>query len=234
VALKQSLASNQQKLHKYQWTQATEVSIKGETKKDEQSQCRYGPDGKVQKTPIGSPPEQKEMPGGLKGRVVKKKVDEMKDYMDRLKGLVSHYAPPDPQRIQAAKQAGLVSLDSNAGQATLTVHNYYKQGDQVAFSFDTASKKLTNYDVNTYLDDPKKDVVNLTNQFASLPDGTNYLQQTALKAQEKQIQITTMNSATVRLNDRGGRKRQKECVQTALNPIPAPRSGNLISSRVGL
>ena len=64
----------------------------------------------------------------------------------------------------------------------------------MAFSFDTASKKLTNYDVNTYLDDPKKDVVNLTNQFASLPDGTNYLQQTALKAQEKQIQITTTNS----------------------------------------
>jgi len=105
VALKQSLASNQQKLHRYQWAQATKVSIKGETKTDEQSQCRYGPDGKVQKTPIGPPPEQKEMPGGLKGRVVKKKVDEMMDYMDRLKGLVSHYAPPDPQRIQAAKQA---------------------------------------------------------------------------------------------------------------------------------
>jgi hypothetical protein len=51
-----------------------------------------------------------------------------------------------------------------------------------------AAKRWASYNVNTYLDDPKKDVVTLTNQFASLPDGTNYLQQTALKAQEKQIQ----------------------------------------------
>src|SRR5215467_9757261 len=193
--LKESMAANQAKLRKYQWMQATEVSIKGDTKKDEQFQCRYGPDGKVQKTPIGPPPEQKEMPTkGLKGKVVQKKVGEMKDYMDRLKSLISHYAPPDPQKIQAAKQAGKANLDLAGGVATITVHDYYKQGDQVAFSFDTAAKKLTSYNVNTYLDDPKKDVVTLTNQFASLSDGTNYLQQTVLKAEEKQIQITTTNS----------------------------------------
>jgi hypothetical protein len=172
----------------------TEVSIKGKTRKDEQSQCRYGADGKIQKSPIGPPmAEPKQTPSGLKGRIIEKKAGEMKDYMDRLKNLISHYAPPDPQRIQAAKQAGQANVDVSAGLATLTLHNYYKQGDQVAFSLDTA-KKLRSYDVNTYLDDPKKDVVTLTNQFASLPDGTNYLQQTVLKAQEKQIEITTTNS----------------------------------------
>ncbi|HEX7159089.1 MAG TPA: hypothetical protein VF214_08755 [Edaphobacter sp.] len=118
----------------------------------------------------------------------------MKDYMDRLKSLITHYAPPDPQKLQAAKQAGQADLRTSGGQATITVHSYYKHGDQVAFSFDTAANKVASYDVNTYLDDPKKDVVTLTNQFASLPDGTNYLQQTVLKAQEKQIQITTTNS----------------------------------------
>ena len=114
--------------------------------------------------------------------------------MDRLKSLISHYAPPDPRIIQGAKQAGQVTLSTSGGQTTITVHNYYQQGDQVAFSFDTAAKRVASYDVNTYLDDPKKDVVTLTNQFATLPDGTNYLQQTVLKAQEKQIQITTTNS----------------------------------------
>jgi hypothetical protein len=69
----------------------------------------------------------------------------------------------------------------------------YKAGDQVAFTFDTVAKKLTSYDVNTYLDDPKKDVVTLTNQFASLPGGTNYLAQTVLDATGKQIKITTIN-----------------------------------------
>jgi len=193
--LKESLAENQARLKTYQWTQTTDVSIKGKTRKDEQAQCRYGADGKVQKTPIGAPPaEPKPVPAGLKGKIIQKKAGEMKDYMDRLKALISHYAPPDPQKIQAAKQAGQASVSNTAGLATITVQNYYKQGDQVAFSFDTAAKRIARYDVNTYLDDPKKDVVTLTNQFATLPDGTNYLQQTVLKAQEKQIQITTTNS----------------------------------------
>ena len=78
--------------------------------------------------------------------------------------------------------------------ATLTFIDYYKPGDKVAFAFDTAAKKVKSYDVSTYLGDPKKDVVTLTNQFASLPDGTNYLHQTVLDAIGKQIQIRTTNS----------------------------------------
>ena len=118
----------------------------------------------------------------------------MKDYMDRLKSLISHYAPPDPQRIQEATDGGRVKSEMTGGVATITVQDCYKAGDQVAFGFNMAAKTLASYNVNTYLDDPKKDVVTLTNQFASPPDGTNYLQQTVLKAQEKQIQITTTNS----------------------------------------
>jgi len=87
-----------------------------------------------------------------------------------------------------------VKSETTGGVATITVQDYYKAGDQVAFGFNMAAKRWASYNVNTYLDDPKKDVVTLTNQFASLPDGTNYLQQTALQAQEKQIQITTTNS----------------------------------------
>jgi hypothetical protein len=193
--LKQSMAENRQKLMKYQWVQSTQVSIKGQVKKDQDEMCRYGPDGKVQKTLIGPPPAPPNIPtGGLKGRIAAKKVDEMKDYTERLKSLISHYAPPQPEMIQAAKDAGNVSLNATGGAVTLTFVNYYKPGDKVSFVIDTASKKLLSYDVNTYLDDPQKDIVTLSNHFASLPDGTNYLQQTVLNAQEKQIQVTTTNS----------------------------------------
>lgn len=83
--LKASMAANQAQLKKYQWLQTTQVSINGETKKEEQAQCRYGADGKLQKTPVGTPPEPKAPTKGLKGKVVAKKVEEMKDYTDRLK-----------------------------------------------------------------------------------------------------------------------------------------------------
>src|SRR5262249_46226068 len=67
--LKEAVAANQANLKKYQWLQTTEVSIKGKTRKEEQAQCRYGPDGKVQKTPVGNTPaaEPQAPPRGLKG-----------------------------------------------------------------------------------------------------------------------------------------------------------------------
>ena len=67
TALKQSLAQNQAALKSYSWTETTQISLKGEIKKQEQKQCQYGPDGKVQKTPIpGTEPasEPKKESGG--------------------------------------------------------------------------------------------------------------------------------------------------------------------------
>src|SRR5262245_44776556 len=57
AALKQSLAQNQAALRTYTWVETTTISLKGEVKKQEQKQCAYGADGKVQKTPMpGAPP----------------------------------------------------------------------------------------------------------------------------------------------------------------------------------
>lgn len=192
--LKQALAANRASLKKYQWIETTQISIKGENKKTQQQGCHYGPDGKIVKTPIGIAEAPKEAPRGLKGRIVEKKVAEIKDYMSRFKALISHYVPPDPQRMQASFQAGKANLDrSSSGVASLSFSDYYKAGDKIAIGFDTAAKKLASYDVNSYLDS-QKDTVTMTNQFASLPDGTNFLQQTVLTSKSKQIEITTTNS----------------------------------------
>lgn len=192
--LKQTMAANRTALQKYQWIETVQVSLKGENKRTEQNGCHYGPDGKVVKTAMGAPQAPKEAPRGLRGRVVKKKVGEMKDYMGRLKTLIGHYAPPDPERMQASFQAGKANLNrSSSGVASLSFGDYYKAGDKISIGFDMAAKKLRSYDVDSFLDGPE-DVVTLANQFASLPDGTNFLQQTVLTSKSKQIQITTTNS----------------------------------------
>jgi hypothetical protein len=194
--LKQSIAENRAKLMHYQWQQNTTVSIKGDVKKDDVMSCRYAPDGTVQKTPLGpSAIPQKQIPtSGIKGKIAQKKVAEMKDYTDRLKSLVSHYAPPNPTMIQSAVTAHNVSLDLSGGVANLTFTNFYKPGDKVVFGIDPSTRKLVTYNVNTYLDDPKTDIVTMANKFDSLQDGTNYLAETVLNAEGKQIQITTTNS----------------------------------------
>ena len=78
AALKQSTAANQQKLHKYQWTEIQQVTLKSETKPQQEFMCQYGPDGKVQKTPLtppgGAAPQQQAAAGGGRGGRLKEKV----------------------------------------------------------------------------------------------------------------------------------------------------------------
>ncbi|HEY2039294.1 MAG TPA: hypothetical protein VGG95_06490 [Edaphobacter sp.] len=197
--LKESIAANRARLAKYQWTETTTVFFKGQVRKTETSLCHYGPDGKVVKTPTGpqQPPEQQQQRqrgGRFKARIVEKKVDEMKDYGERLKALIGEYVPPNRDKIQDAFQAGNVSIAPSSALTSMTINYYYKTGDKMIFSFDPATKKIRQLNVDSYLDDPKTDIVTLAVNFASLPDGTNYAANTDLKAESKQIEIKTANS----------------------------------------
>jgi len=194
AAVKQSAAENQQRLHQYQWTETTQLTLKGDAKPPKQSMCKYGPDGTVQKTPIGETPPPPSG-GRMKQRMVQKKTEEMQDYMGQVKALLAKYTPPDPQKMQQAFKSGNASLDPNPSAQNVGVvfKNYAQSGDQMSLSFDTATKKVSALNVNTYLDDPK-DVVTLAVKMASLPDGTNYVRQTVLDATAKHLQVTTTSS----------------------------------------
>jgi len=194
AAVKQSVGENQQKLHKYQWKETTQLTLKGDPKPPSQSACQYGPDGKVQKTPLTAPPPPPNG-GRMKQRVIANKKEEMKDYMGQVKVLLAKYVPPDPQSMQQAFQAGKVSLSPNptSGVTQMVFKDYALPGDQMTLSFDMAAKKISTVKVNTYMDDPK-DVVTLAVQFASLPDSTNYVQQSVLDATAKKLMVTTTNS----------------------------------------
>ena len=196
AAVKQSAAENQQKLHQYQWVETTQLTLKGEAKQPTQSLCKYGPDGKVQKTPMGSPvPPPAPSGGRLKQKIIAKKTGEMKDYMGQVKTLIGLYVPPDPQRMQQASEAAKVSLNATADAPTagLTFKDYAQPGDQMTIAFNTVARKIASLSVNTYEGDTKN-VVTLAVQFSTLPDGTNYVSQTVLVATAKNLQVTTTNS----------------------------------------
>lgn len=195
AALKQSLAQNQQKLHQYQWTETTQITLKGEPKPPKQYLCQYGPDGQVQKTPIAAEGMQPSQGGRFKQRIVKKKTEEMQDYMGDVKQLLSAYVPPDPVKLQQAYQAGNGSIAKGPmpGSVKLAFQNYDKAGDQLTIVFDTQQKKIAQLSVKTYMQQPG-DAVTLDTHFASLPDGINYTQKTVLNATAKKLVVTTTNS----------------------------------------
>ena len=77
------------------------------------------------------------------------------------------YVPPDPQKMQAAFQAGKVSLNPVPGAVNLIFADYALPGCNMTLTFDTATKKIKVFwSINSYMGDSKKYVVTLQVQMA--------------------------------------------------------------------
>ena len=194
AAAKQSAAQNQQALRSYTWIEKTELSLKGEVKNTTVNSCRYGPDGKVQKTLVSDPPPPAEKKRGLRGKIVEKKTGEMKAELEAAAALVHSYVPPDPGLMQVVMGEGKASLaQQGPGAIALKFPDYQKAGDSLTLTFDTAVKAMRQISVATYLDDPSSPVT-LSVQMAALPDASYPGSITlAIPASQIQVQITKSN-----------------------------------------
>jgi hypothetical protein len=195
--VKQAAAQNKAALAQYTWTEQVNISLKGETKKQQHYQVRLGPDGKPQKTSLDPPADTSEPQGGrLKKHVVEKKKEEYKDYAEQMKALAQQYVPPDKDLLQQAYQQGNITLGPAAGapnEIQLVIHNYLKPQDSMTLVFDKAQKQIVRVQIASYMDDPK-DAMNLTVQFSRLPDGTNHVSSVVIDGVSKQLNIATQNS----------------------------------------
>jgi len=100
AAAKEAAAKNAQAQRAYTWIEKTELLLKGEVKNTKVDSCRYGPDGKVVKTAVVTPPPA-EKKRGLKGKIVAKKTEEMKDELESAVALVQRYVPPSPDKFRS-------------------------------------------------------------------------------------------------------------------------------------
>ena len=193
VALKASLAASQAVLKQDQWVETTVVSLKGEEKSRQMNRCYHGADGKLQKIPLTTPAPQKKK-RGLRGKIAESKKEEMTDYMKDAVALVKMYVPPDQARIQAAKDAGKLSVTPLSGQrARLTFADYLKTGDRLALDLDLASSRPLEAKVSTYLDS-QKDPVTLDVRFSTLDNDATYAANVMLEAKGKNLSVTVENS----------------------------------------
>jgi len=197
--LKESMAKNKQALAQYTWVETVTISLKGQEKKQQHFQVQMGPDGKPQKTSLdsGQAAAQPQQGGGRGGRmrqrVVEKKKEEYEDYGERMKALAEQYVPPDKDLIQAAYAKGNVSMNPGPGGMKLVIHNYIKPGDSVTLTINKEEKALQSIQINSYMDGPS-DAMNLTVQFAKLPDGTNHVSSTTVEGVSKQLTVATQNA----------------------------------------
>jgi hypothetical protein len=203
AALKQSMQESQKRLRTMEWIETTAVSLKGEEKSRKQNRCYYGADGKVQKVPIGEPAAPPPEPSGrgrrgggrLKENVIENKKEEMSDYMKKAVALVHQYVPPNPEKIQAVKDAGkaAMSMVEPDRRARIEFADYLQPGDSLALEFNPQTNHLLAMMVTSYLEKPD-DAVKLNVQFADLPDGTTHQAATTLDAPAKNISVKIENS----------------------------------------
>lgn len=194
AAVKQSVAANQQALRSYTWLEKTELSLKGEVKATKVDSCRYGPDGKVQKTPVVQPPPA-EKKRGLRGKIVANKTEEMKEELQATAALIHQYVPPDPGQIQVVMNAGTASL-GQAGPELVAFNfpGYAKQGDALTATFDKAITGLRQIDVKTWLAKPEEPAM-LKVVMQSMPSGISFPGSIVLTipASKLEVRITKSN-----------------------------------------
>ena len=193
AAAKQSAALNQKALRSYSWVEKTELSLKGEVKNTKVDMCRYGPDGKVQKTPVVEPPPP-EKQRGVKGKIIANKTAEMKEELEAAVALVQQYLPPSPDMMQVVMNAGTASLSqAGPGRVSLKFPGYAKANDALMLTFDTTVKAMQQIDVQTWLDKPDN-AVTLKVTMNALPDGVSHPGAVVLGIPKSKIEVRITKS----------------------------------------
>jgi len=79
------------------------------------------------------------------------------------------------------------------GGLKLVIKNYLKQGDSMTLTISKEQKSLESIQIASYMDGPS-DGMNLTVQFAKLPDGTNHVSNLMVDGVAKQLTVATQNA----------------------------------------
>jgi len=193
MAIKTAQDANKAKLAQYTWTETETISIKGDVKDTKTYQVQMV-NGKPQKTEISNQAAQSGgREGRVKQRVVEKKKEEYQEYGQSISALAKQYTTPNSEALMQAKQAGNISIRPGSGTVSLVIKNYVKQGDSVTMTVSEQTHSPVSVKVNSYLNDPS-DAVNISAQFAQLPDGTNHVAMATINGVSKQLTVAEKNS----------------------------------------
>ena len=201
--IRDAMAGNRQRLHGYQWIETVTIAIDGTPRTPRRSLCRYGADGKLQKTALDQQPGRSEgrsgaMPlrgGGLiRMALAKRKKDKYRKEIKEISALRRLYMPIDPAKLRAASQTGQIAIhNSGPSEDAIVIDNYAKQGDQFRITVNRSPMQIEAIRVKSWLKKPKDSVTSVVT-FGRLPDGTMYPAVTSVKAPSEKFSITIVDS----------------------------------------
>jgi hypothetical protein len=129
-------AANRAQLASYVWTRTVQVFVGGELKNTVVSSQAVGPDGKIVTTAVSSTPTDK-IPGGIRGDIAKKKIAEMKTYVDdALQVSVSYLYMSKGKMVDFFDNGG---ISQSGNTITVKGSNVNKPNDQLTMQVATGS-----------------------------------------------------------------------------------------------
>jgi len=121
-------AANRAQLANYVWSRTVQVFIGGELKNTIVSSLAIGADGKIVTTAVSSTPSSK-LPGGIRGDIARKKIADLKDYVDdAIKVGMGYLYLNKGQMVNFFDAAG---ISESGNVITVTGSNVNKPNDQL-------------------------------------------------------------------------------------------------------
>jgi len=185
----QNAQANAQLMHQYTWQMRVTLTYKGKTEDPELYQMNWDASGKLQKTLISAPPEEKKEHGPVRKHVADKDIAELKAYVDSLVSLTKRYTMPSPGDMMNFYSKATMTPSPSGGVAA-TESGFLQPGDKVTYTLDATTHSPTAYNFSTTMQgDPVTGAVT----YGEVPGGPRYASQTTVNAPAKQISLVVEN-----------------------------------------
>jgi len=136
LQVSQAAAANRAQLASYVWNRTVQVFIGGELKLTQVSSLAVGADGKIVTTAVTSTPAEK-LPGGIRGDMAKKKIEEIKTYVEDAVKVSMGYLYMSKGKMVDFFDAGAITQSGN--MVTVNGSNVNKPNDQLTLNFTKGS-----------------------------------------------------------------------------------------------
>jgi hypothetical protein len=183
----EKLRQNSESLKRYSYKRRTEVRIKDQSRGTRVDLIRYI-DGKRETVPLETPPRAEHAGrGGLRGKIVAKKKEEMKEDVERLTAFLQRYSPGSDSMRALVEKASITRTGSGPdSDIKVVARGLVTPSDSFTLVWSIANHRPVKIEIQSELDNkPAKIEID----YSTLPNGPFFPAHTGITAPEKKIVV---------------------------------------------
>ncbi len=170
-----AMGANAKRVMQYEWKQRIIVVRKEKPTEPIIDQVRFDSAGKMQRTTISAPPEQR---GRIRGRIAAGVKEDVKDMMS----LAASYNKPQ-QMVEAVKKA---QVSQSPGAIRLQANDLVKPGDSVIMLVNSTTHLANHVDIKT---DYGGDPMTIAQDYQQIPGGPNMMKSMKVSVPGKDLVV---------------------------------------------